>query len=188
MVARDDADHEDALGAASRARNAFARQDAMEAEKLGSGLVNVILGALILWVAQTTFQHSGELAGVDQKFSGLQSQQGSIRDRLDTFMEDLNNRTRSRFTREDGDKMADQIDGMAAKVGDLERRIADRLTELQLKVIALQTQGVDQRELSGLRTDLARLHATLQPSGALGPVSASQRSDLSRGFTDSVRR
>lgn len=147
----------------------------MEAEKLGGSLINVVLGALILWVAQTTFQHSGELAGVDQKFEGLQTQHDSVRDRLDGLMQSLNERTRSRFTREDGDKMIGRIEEVSGTVDDLERRLADRVTELQLKVIALQTRGVDQRELSLLRTDLARLHASLGPAGATGPISVPQR-------------
>ncbi len=161
----------------------------MEAEKLGGSLINVVLGALILWVAQTTFQHSGELAGVDQKFEGLQTQHDSVRDRLDALMHTLNERTRSRFTREDGDKLVDHMNEVAGMVDDLERRLADRVTELQLKVIALQTRGVDQRELSLLRTDLARLNASLGSAGATGPVSASlRRPDVAQRFEATLQR
>lgn len=145
----------------------------MEIDNLGNGLVNVVLGALILWVAQTTFQHSGTLAGVDQKFDSVTVQQDNLRQRLDNLLADLNNRTRSRFTREDGDKLAAEVEEVSQYVADLERRLADRVTDVRLKLIALQTQGVDQRELSRLRTDVERLHAGLYPPGAAsGPVSA----------------
>ena len=161
----------------------------MEIDNLGNGLVNVVLGALILWVAQTTFQHSGELAGVDQKFDSISVQQDNLRGRLDSLLSDLNDRTRSRFTREDGDQLAAQIDEMADFVADLERRIADRVTDVRLKVIALQTQGVDQRELSRLRTDVERLHASLYPTGAAtGPISAYTRTNVARAGQSELAR
>lgn len=160
----------------------------MEAEKLGNGLVNVVLGALILWVAQTTFQHSGELAGVDQKFDGLQAQHDNLRDRMDALMEDVSERTRSRFTSEDGEKISARVEQVNALVNDLERRLAQRVTELQLKVIAIQTQGADQRELSRLRTDLERLNASLGAAGATGPVSIGQRAEMARALNAAVSR
>lgn len=162
----------------------------MEIDNLGNGLVNVVLGALILWVAQTTFQHSGELAGVDQKFDGINAQQDNLRARLDTLMSDLNDRTRSRFTSEDGDKLASKVEEVSDFVADLERRIADRVTDIRLKVIALQTQGVDQREVARLRTDVERLHASLYSSAARGPVSAFapvEGSGLGAGRADIAR-
>ena len=39
--------------------------------RLGGGLINAILGALILWVGQTTFRHAGILASVDEKLNGV---------------------------------------------------------------------------------------------------------------------
>lgn len=160
----------------------------MEADKLGSGLVNVVLGALILWVAQTTFQHSGELAGFNQKFDGLQAQHDNVRDRMDALMEAVNERTRSRFTSEDGEKIAARIEQVGSTVADLERRLAQRVTELQLKVIAIQTQGADQRELARLRTDLERLNASLGAAGATGPVSLNQRAEVARSLNAAVNR
>lgn len=160
----------------------------MDTEKLGGSLVNLVLGALILWVAQTTFQHSGELAGADQKYESLQAQHDSVRDRLDSLMHTLNDRTRSRFTREDGEKLAGRVEDATDLVTDLERRFADSLTDLRLKVIALQTQGVDQRELGRLRTDVERLHASLYPTTASGPISAGGRAEVARGLGPSLRR
>lgn len=160
----------------------------MDTDKLGGSLVNVVLGALILWVAQTTFHHAGELAGTDQKFDSLQAQHENVRDRLDKLMAAVSERTRSRFTAEDGDKLNQRIDQSLKAVSTIERRLAERLTELQLKVIALQTQGVDHRELSRLRTDLERLHAGLYPAGANGPVSIAARREASSPFSVPVTR
>lgn len=160
----------------------------MDTEKLGGSLVNVVLGALILWVAQATFQHSGELAGIDQKFDSLQTQQDNVRERLDGLMHDVSERTRSRFTAEDGDKLESRINQTHDVLATVERRLSERVTELQLKTIALQTQGVDRRELNRLRTDLERLHAGLYPAGANGPVSIASRREPSTIFTTPVNR
>lgn len=150
----------------------------MDTEKLGGSLINVVLGALILWVAQTTFQHSGELAGTDQKYENLQAQYESQRNRLDTLMNTLQDRTRSRFTREDGDKLAGRIEDTSELVNSLERRLVETVTELRLQVIALQTGGAGQRELGRLRTDVERLHASLYPTTASGPVSVGRRTEV----------
>ena len=40
-------------------------------ESVSGGLMNIILGALILWVGQTTFEHAGQLASVDKRFEGV---------------------------------------------------------------------------------------------------------------------
>lgn len=150
----------------------------MDTDRLGGSLVNVVLGALILWVAQTTFQHSGQLAGTDQKYENLQAQHDTVRNRLDAFMDTLNDRTRSRFTREDGDKLAGRIEDTSDLVAELERRLGQTVTELRLQVIALQTGGAGQRELGRLRTDVERLHASLYPTTATGPVSVGRRTEV----------
>lgn len=136
----------------------------MDLEKLGGGFVNAILGGLILWIAQTTFHQSGQLASMDESFSGVAAQHDNLRGRLDSVMDDLSERTRSRFTGEDGDKLSGEIDRLATLLANLERRTSERVTSLQLKVIALESQGVDQRQLGRLRTDMERLQASLYPS------------------------
>lgn len=150
----------------------------MDTEKLGGSLINVVLGALILWVAQTTFQHSGELAGTDQKYENLQTQHDTVRDRLDALMHTLNDRTRSRFTREDGERLAARIEDTSDLMNTLERRIGESVTDLRLQVIALQTGGAGQRELGRLRTDVERLHASLYPTTANGPISIGRRTEV----------
>ena len=53
-------------------------------DRLGGGLINLVLGALILWVGQTTFRHAGLLASVDQKFEGVGNQFDAVDQRHDT--------------------------------------------------------------------------------------------------------
>ena len=36
---------------------------------LGTGLTTLILGAIILWVGKTTFEHAGQLAGVEHRLN-----------------------------------------------------------------------------------------------------------------------
>ena len=43
-------------------------------DRIGGSLINAILGGLILWVGQTTVRHAGVLAGVDEKFAGINEQ------------------------------------------------------------------------------------------------------------------
>ena len=38
---------------------------------LGTGLTTLILGAIILWVGKTTFEHAGQLAGVEHRLNSL---------------------------------------------------------------------------------------------------------------------
>lgn len=133
----------------------------VEIEKLSGGFMNAILGGLIFWVAQTTFHHSGELAGINQKFDGISTQHENLQVRLDGIMSDLDDRTQARFTSQDGDKLYKKVEIASDFANNLERRFCDRLTSLQLKIIALETHGVDQMEIVRLRDDIDRLQATL---------------------------
>ncbi len=64
-------------------------------EKFGGHLLNLILGALVLWVGQTTFKHNGQLNGMQKQLDHLsQSDQ--------KFTTALYRRTDNRFTAEDG--------------------------------------------------------------------------------------
>ncbi|MEM6798690.1 MAG: hypothetical protein AAF589_04180 [Planctomycetota bacterium] len=138
----------------------------MDYDKLGGGLVNLVLGALILWVGQTTFRHAGMLAGIDQKYNAVESHHENLRARLDEHITELNERTRSRFTREDADKLRQQLTDMMLQVDSLERRMVERVTALQLKVIALETQRQDRGELARVNLELAQIRRQLQPASA----------------------
>ena len=66
----------------------------LSVEKTGGTLVNLILGALILWVGQTTFKHNGLLLSMDERVKWMQ-------DRYDKMWERINEKTQSRYTKED---------------------------------------------------------------------------------------
>ncbi|MEM8946476.1 MAG: hypothetical protein AAGD11_14990 [Planctomycetota bacterium] len=135
-------------------------------DRFGGSLVNVILGALILWVGQTTFRHAGLLASVDERFESVghqfeatDSRHEMLRQRVERVTSDTAERTRSRFTREDAEKMATRIKELRDRHTNLERQFSQRLTELQLKVIALETHGSNHQEVAMLRDEVQRLRA-----------------------------
>src|SRR3954451_15149260 len=85
-------------------------------DRLGSSLTSAILGALILWVGQTTFRHAGILASMDEKivainkqFSVVDQRQESMRKWLENMVSDIKDSSRSQFTQADGDKLASQV-------------------------------------------------------------------------------
>src|SRR5215208_6905717 len=82
-------------------------------DRLGSSLTSAILGALILWVGQTTFRHAGILASIDEKIVAINKQFGTVDQRheglrkwLENMVGDLKDHNRSEFTHADGDKLA----------------------------------------------------------------------------------
>ena len=80
--------------------------------RLAGGLINVVLGALILWVGQTTFRHAGILAGVDEKLNGVnhkfedvEQRQDGMRKWLENVVTDMKDNSRAQFTSKDGEKL-----------------------------------------------------------------------------------
>lgn len=140
----------------------FQRSEAID--RFGGSLVNVILGALILWVGQTTFRHAGLLASVDERFESTGHQFDAINSRhemLRLSIAETETRTRSRFTREDAEKLAARIKELHGTQAVLERQFTERVTNLQLKVIALETSGNNHQEVAMLRSEVERLRAHL---------------------------
>src|SRR5262245_6763297 len=85
-------------------------------ERVGSSLLNLVLGGVILWVGQTTFRHSGILASVDEKFqsvnekfSDVDRREEDLRKCLDSAVADWKDTTRYLFTTKDGDKVVTQV-------------------------------------------------------------------------------
>lgn len=106
-------------------------------DRLGGTLINAILGALILWVGQTTFRHAGLLAGVDeklvainQKFASVEKRHEGLRNWLEHAVSDMKDNARSQFTLDDGDKLAGRVRQSELFVNDLERRVAERVSGL----------------------------------------------------------
>ena len=136
-------------------------------DRVGGSLVNVILGALILWVGQTTFRHAGQLASINERFDGVGYQMKAIDDRhesvrlrLEQVVAQIGERTRSRFTREDAEKISAWIKDIDNQLGTFEREMLERLNHVQLKIIALETRDASAQEVAMLRAEVERLRAS----------------------------
>ena len=133
-------------------------------DRLGGSLINLVLGALILWVGQTTFKHAGVLASVDEKLAGVNQQfaavdkrHESMRKWLESVVNDMKDSTRSQFTMKDGDKLVAQVRQSEVFTGELERRIIERLSALEVALARLEVQHRDTQHATGLELELARL-------------------------------
>lgn len=137
-------------------------------DRVGGSLVNVILGALILWVGQTTFRHAGQLASINERFDGVGHQMKAVDDRhesvrlrLEQVVAQIGERTRSRFTREDAEKISAWIKDIDNELGAFEREMLERLNSVQLKIIALETRDASSQEVAMLRAEVERLRTSL---------------------------
>jgi septal ring factor EnvC (AmiA/AmiB activator) len=133
-------------------------------EKLGGSVMNLVLGALIVWVGQTTFQHAGILAGVDEKFTTIDKQfqeddkrHESMRKWLETVVTDIKDSNRSQFTAKEGDKLISQIRQVEGAALELERQFGRRLQDLELQLVALQATGQNAPQVAALQAELAQL-------------------------------
>jgi hypothetical protein len=145
-------------------------------DRLGGSLINAILGALILWVGQTTFRHAGVLAGVDEKlvavkeqFTEVEKRQEGMRKWLESAVNDMKDNARSHFTLKDGDKLVAQVRQSELFASEMERRFVERLSALDIRLAALEARHRDshdaaalQLEVATLRNELARLAACAQ--------------------------
>ncbi len=143
-------------------------------DRIGGSLVNAILGALILWVGQTTFRHAGMLAGFDQQLAGIKERftevdkhQESLKSWVEKVASQMKDSDRAHFAMKDGDKLYDQVRREEQLAVEAERRVVERLNMLDVKVAALEanhrgSQEVDtlKIEIAQLRTELARASST----------------------------
>src|SRR3954452_10958671 len=137
-------------------------------DRLTSSLTSAILGALILWVGQTTFRHAGILASMDEKivainkqFSIVDQRQEGIRKWLENTVDDIKDSSRSQFTQADGDKLATQVRQAEQSSTELERRFADRITAVDVKLTALETEHRDSQQVAALKMEIAQLRSDL---------------------------
>jgi chromosome segregation ATPase len=152
-------------------------------DRVGGGLVNIILGALILWVGQTTFHHAGQLATVDEKFENVSKQFSDVDQRydsmkswLDKVVTSMKDSNRSNFTKEDADKLTEQLRKLDVFASNVERRLTDRLTDVEVKMAALEsrqeTRYQSSHEVAELQMEVAQLRTALaQP---MAPPQAAQ--------------
>ena len=140
-------------------------------DHIGGSLLNLILGALILWVGQTTYRHAGQLAGfdgkfesIDQQFKNLTERNDSLRTWLDKVVNNIKDDSRMQFTIADADKLAVQLRKLDDYTANIERRITDRLTALEVKLAALETHDANSQQLAALQAEVAQLrYAMAQP-------------------------
>lgn len=153
-----------------RTRCGMASDEDMTAtlNRLAGGVVNAILGALILWVGQTTFRHAGILAGVDEKLNNVQQQfeavdkrQESMKKWLENVVSDMKDANRAQFTAKDGDKLVAQVRQAEQFTADLERRFAERIAGLELKLATLDAQHQDSQQATALKLEVAQLRSDL---------------------------
>ena len=137
-------------------------------DRLSGSLVNIVLGALILWVGQTTFRHAGVLASVDEKLQGVKQQftdvekrHESLRKWLENVVNDMKDSSRAQFTMKDGDKLVAQVRQSDLFTAELERRIAERFSVLEVKLAALETQHVGSQHVAALQIEVAHLRNEL---------------------------
>jgi septal ring factor EnvC (AmiA/AmiB activator) len=135
-------------------------------DRFGGSLVNIILGALILWVGQTTFLHAGQLASADERFQSVNLQfnavdgrHATLRELLEQASSETHDRTQSRFTKEDGEKLEASIKELQDVQIVLERQLTQRVTNLQIQLTALEANGGNQHEISILRAEVERMCA-----------------------------
>lgn len=137
-------------------------------DRLGSSLTSAILGALILWVGQTTFRHAGILAGIDEKivainkqFATVDQRQEGMRKWLENAVSDFKDHNRQEFTQAEGDKLAAMLRQVEQSSSDLERRFAERMAALDLKLTALETAHRDSQETVALKMEVTQLRGDL---------------------------
>jgi len=142
--------------------------------RLVSGLINAILGALILWVGQTTFRHAGILASVDEKLNGVNHKFEDVEKRhegLRTWMQnaisELKDASRAQFTAKDGDKLVGQVRQTEQFAVDLERKFVNRLNAVELKLAAIESQRQGSQEVAILRSEVAQLRGDVARTAAL---------------------
>jgi hypothetical protein len=137
-------------------------------DRISGSLINAVLGALILWVGQTTFKHAGILAGVDEKIIGIahkfddvEKRQESLKKWLENAVNDMKDSTRTQFKLSDGDKLITQVRQAEQFSVELERRFAERISALDVKLAALETHHRDSQEVTALKMEITQLRSDL---------------------------
>ena len=117
---------------------------------VGNGLIQLVLGALILWVGQTTFEHAGMLAGIQNQVASLTEHDDKLSIQYNGALQQLSERTKSRFTREDAEKLNQKLESLAVAVNDL-----------KIQVHGLKMHDHSRREIAELEVELQQLRAQL---------------------------
>jgi hypothetical protein len=150
--------------------------------RLAGGLINVILGALILWVGQTTFRHAGILASVDEKLNGVnhkfedvEKRQEGLKTWMTNVITEMKDASRAQFTAKDGDKLVAQVRQAEQFAADLERKFVDRLNTLELKLATFDSQRQGSQEVAVLRAEVAQLRSDVTRAAAIAQEAQYQQ-------------
>ena len=157
-------------------------------DRLGSSLTSAVLGALILWVGQTTFRHAGILASMDEKivainkqFSNVDQRQEGLRKWLENMVANLKDNTRTQFTQADGEKLATLLRRAEQESTDLERRFNERMAAIDVKLTALETSHRDSQETAALKMEIAQLRGDLSRAMVAQELQSQPSERFARG-------
>lgn len=149
-------------------------------DKLSGSVINLILGALIVWVGQTTYQHAGILAGLDGKFANIEDnfaandkRNESMRKWLENVVTDMKDTNRLQFTAKEGDKVVSQIRKVEDGTVELERKLTERLNALEVKIAALQTYRENSQQVATLEAEVAQLRFAMNQAASTQVMATS---------------
>ena len=114
--------------------------------KMGSALITVILAG-VLWVGKTTFEHVGQIAGLQHELEMVEQDDNALRAQYDEIVRSLNDRTRSRFTREDAEKMMTYVRALEARQHAIKESLAQDFSDLKVEIASVSAR-VSQPPLS----------------------------------------
>jgi hypothetical protein len=151
-------------------------------EKLGGSVMNLVLGALIVWVGQTTFQHAGILASVSEKFENIDQQfvdidkrQESLKKSLDLATAEMKESIHQQYTAKEGQKLDSEIRQMERTSMRQQQDFAQRIGELEIRLATLQTYGQNLQHITAMQAEITQLRfAMSQAAASAGIVSAPQ--------------
>ncbi len=156
-------------------------------EKLGGSVMNLVLGALIVWVGQTTYQHAGVLASlggtfanIDEDFANVDKRHESLRKWLENVVSDMKDTNRSQFTAKEGDKVIAQIRKVEDSTIDLERKFNAKFNELELRLVGLQASGQNLQQVTSLQAEVAHLRYAMTQAMAPAEVQYQQATSVSQ--------
>ncbi len=123
-------------------------EHATSTEKTVGHVINLILGAIVLWVGQTAVKHTGELSGMNQRLHYVQKRQ-------DLFQTELVRRTDSRFTADDGQRHETRMDTLKQNVADLQSKVLVHTSHLSESDAECKKIVKLQQEVTDIKTRLA---------------------------------
>lgn len=143
-------------------------------EKLGGSIMNLVLGALIVWVGQTTFQHAGILAtvnekfdNVDQQFVDVEKRHESLKKALDLATADMKELIHLQFTAKEGEKLNTQLRAVERIASKQEQDLAQRIGDLEVRLATLQAYGQSFQQLSALQAEVTQLRIAMAQTAGM---------------------